>query len=110
MTYQHQDLAAGRWQSFSLMEQLANVGSEVGRAIAWQRKNREELSRKAAERALELMSLTLDDARHRGREKELARVYEVLVDYFFADNCYQSTDVSLERYFSAFNYAARRNR
>ena len=25
----HQDLAAGRWKELSLMEQLANIGSEV---------------------------------------------------------------------------------
>ncbi len=29
----HADLAAGRWKSLSLVEQLANVGSQVERAI-----------------------------------------------------------------------------
>jgi hypothetical protein len=35
MNVQHRDLAARRWQSFPLMVQLANVGSEVERALAW---------------------------------------------------------------------------
>jgi hypothetical protein len=33
MAPQHQTLSAGRWQSLTLVEQLGNVGSEVGRAI-----------------------------------------------------------------------------
>ena len=33
MTYQHQDLAAGRWKTMSFCEQMANVGSEIERAF-----------------------------------------------------------------------------
>jgi hypothetical protein len=29
--HRHRELAAGRWQTLSLAEQLGNVGSEVGR-------------------------------------------------------------------------------
>ncbi len=28
----HDSLAAGRWQQMTLVEQMANIGSEVGRA------------------------------------------------------------------------------
>lgn len=35
MSYQHAELAAGRWRTVSLMEQLGNIGSEVERAIKW---------------------------------------------------------------------------
>jgi len=52
MTYQHRELAAGRWFGLSLIEQLANVGSEVIRAISWKNKNNLEYSRMAFERAL----------------------------------------------------------
>jgi hypothetical protein len=31
----HKELAAGRWLEFSFMEQMANIGSEVERAIKW---------------------------------------------------------------------------
>ena len=30
----HRELAAGRWQSLSLMEQLGNVGSDVHEQLA----------------------------------------------------------------------------
>ncbi len=35
MTYLHANLAAGRWQTLPLLEQLANVGSDVARAARW---------------------------------------------------------------------------
>ena len=47
MNVQHRDLAAGRWQSFPLMVQLAHVGSEVERALTWRGKNNVEYSRLA---------------------------------------------------------------
>lgn len=31
----HRGLAEGRWEQLSLVEQLANVGSEVGRMLRW---------------------------------------------------------------------------
>ena len=46
---QHKDLALGRWQKFSLLEQMANIGAEVGRAINWKNRN-EENSKMAFER------------------------------------------------------------
>ncbi|MDW8055993.1 MAG: hypothetical protein RMJ13_04730, partial [Elusimicrobiota bacterium] len=90
----------------------ANVGSEVIRAINWRRKGEFEYSRKAVERALELLCLTVEDPKNRkySRLKELTRVYEALVDYFYFDNIYGSTEEFWEKYFYAFNYAARRNR
>ena len=33
MTYQHKDLAAGRWKELPLFEQMSNIGSEVERAL-----------------------------------------------------------------------------
>jgi hypothetical protein len=56
--YQHQELASGRWATMSFMEQMANVGSEVERAISWRKKNNGEYGRMAIERALELLELT----------------------------------------------------
>lgn len=34
LKYQHQDLANGRWFELNFIEQMANVGSEVERAMA----------------------------------------------------------------------------
>jgi len=67
MGAQHRDLAGGRWRELSLVEQLANVGSEVECALSWAAKDNEDYSRKALERALELLSLTITDPRHRLR-------------------------------------------
>lgn len=109
---QHRDLAAGRWWTLSLTEQLGNVGSDVSRAVRWQARQ-PELSSRALHRALELLDLTLDDPRHRqskARLRELARAREVVVDFFAGSNQYGSTAASLLRYFDAFAVAARRQR
>jgi hypothetical protein len=103
-------LAAGRWFELSLREQLANVGSEVERAILWREKGNGEYSGKALERALELLGLTIEDKKNRKRLKELTRAREVLVDYFYADNQYASSDQLWRSYFYGFAYAARLHR
>ncbi|MGA2091197.1 MAG: hypothetical protein ABSH12_07055 [Endomicrobiales bacterium] len=109
MSIQHKDLANGRWSQFSLVEQMANIGSEVGRALNWKTKNNVLYSQKAFERALELLDLTLDDAKNADRLKEVARVREALVDYFAGTNEFSSTEEAWKKYFFHFNYAARRN-
>lgn len=84
---------------------MANIGSEVERAMKW-REKKTEYSRLASERALELLDLTIDDVKNRKRLKELFRLREVLADYFYFDNIYKSTDQKWHNYFNAFNYAA----
>jgi hypothetical protein len=103
----HREQAAGRWQEFSFVEQMANVGSEVERTIRWRRKGKTDISMRAFERALELLDLTIADPRNRKRLRELLRAREALADHFFFDNHYQSTDDSWRRYFDFFLYAAR---
>lgn len=107
MTVQHKNAAEGRWQKFTLIEQMANIGSEVFRSIQWKNKGNKEYSRLAFFRALELFDLTLSDKKNFGRLKEVARAREVLVDFLYGDNVYGSTDASWQNYFYAFNYAAR---
>jgi len=109
MSYQHNALAAGRWKQFSFAEQMANVASEVERALNWRAKHNTAYAQRAFERALELLDLTLADASSGARLKELARVRESLVDFFVGENVYLSTDVSWRKYFSPFCYAARRH-
>jgi hypothetical protein len=102
----HRELATGRWFGLPLMEQLAHVGSEIERAMRWRSKGNTEYARRAFERALELLDLTIADAKHRSRLRELTRLREVLADYFWFDNRYGSTDESWKRYFHAFTHAA----
>lgn len=110
MSVQHVQLAQGRWVEMTLAEQLANVGSEVERALNWRAKHHAEYAQKAYERALELMDFTLGDPKHRARCKELARVREALVDDFVGTNEFQSSEASWRKYFLAFNYLARKDR
>jgi hypothetical protein len=103
----HKDLNPQHWFSFSLIEQLANVGTDVERVIFWRNNNNPEYSQKAFERVLELLYMTIEDPKNRGASlKELTRMREVLVDYFMYDNEYGSTDALWQSYFFAFNYAA----
>lgn len=107
--YQHKNLAIGRWNKLSFVEQMANIGSEVERTIKWKDKNA-EFSRMAFERALELLDLSLADQKNKGRFREIARVREAIADHFFGKNEYNSSDESWQKYFFAFNYAARVSR
>jgi len=105
----HRDLAAGRWGQFSLAEQLANVGSEVGRMLRWRGRD-ERLMTGAFERALELLDLTLADRRWRDRLREIARARELLCDAAAGGREYGTTLDELDRYFLAFAVAARSGR
>jgi len=106
MRFQHKELSQGKWQKMSLIEQMANIGSEVERAINWKNKNDKEYSRMVFERALELIDLTISDGKNRWRLKEILRVRESLVDYFIGGNQYSSSDKSWKNYFYAFGLAA----
>ena len=102
----HKGLTEKKWFAKNIFEQMANVGSEVGRALNWQGKNPKD-SQMAFERALELLDITVADPKNKSRLKELLRLREALVDYFVFENEYSSTKNSWQNYFYAFNYAAR---
>jgi hypothetical protein len=106
----HAGLAAGRWHAMPLMDQLANIGSEVARAMRARTHDDEERTRAALDRALELFDLTLGDDRWQGRRREIARAREVVVDFLAGDNTYGSTAEWIDAYFLAFALAARRGR
>lgn len=109
MSYQHKQLAGGRWFEITFFEQMANIGSEVERAILWRKKNN-QYSIKSIERALELLDLTIADSKNRRRLKELLRLREAIVDYFYFNNEFCSSDELWRKYFTAFNYACRVSR
>jgi hypothetical protein len=109
MSIQHTQLAEGRWFNMPFVEQMANIGSEVERALNWKARNNTSYCQKAFERALELLDISLDDSNNRTHLKELARVREAIVDYFFGMNEFNSSESSWRKYFSNFTYAARRN-
>lgn len=109
----HTEMSQGRWKTYSLFEQLGNIGSEVGRSLKWRASGDEPKATSAAYRALELFDFTLDDHKHYalpGRLREIARAREVFVDFFFADNGYHSTAQSLDTYFFNYAFAARQGK
>ena len=108
MSSHHPDLAAGRWHSLSLMEQLGNAGSEVSRALRARDNGHADRERSALNRFLDLIDLTIADPRLRGRRKEICRVREIVCDYFVGENVHRSTPESLDRYFMPYARAARR--
>jgi hypothetical protein len=110
MNYQHQQLAAGRWAEMPFFEQMANIGSEVERAMKWKEKENKEYSQMAFDRALELLDLTISDGKNKNRLRELTRLREILSDYFEFSNEYGSTGKNWSNYFHSFNYASRLGR
>jgi hypothetical protein len=106
----HKNLTLERWQRFSLIEQLANIGAEVSRALSWKKKGEQEKSQRALERGLELFDLTIQDRRWQKRLKELLRTREIVCDYFWGDNKFHSTPEVIDKYFLQFALAARRKK
>ena len=75
------NLDADRWASISLMEQMANIGSEVGRTCKWLMKGKSDMAEKAFIRSLDLIDLTIKYGRYNqpgiGESlKELCRLRE----------------------------------
>ena len=105
----HKDLATGKWFTLSLMEQLGNIGSEVGRTAQWKGEN-EARFQGAFYRALDLFDLTLSDERWRGRRFELARARELFCAAALdapEARLYNTSLKDLNNYFLPFAIAAR---
>jgi len=94
------------WSKFSLMEQLGNIGSEVGRAAKWKDKDAKRFEH-SVEQALMLIDLTQRDSRWRGRLDELAIAKEVFADAVLGGKEYGSTLEDMERYFMPYALVAR---
>jgi hypothetical protein len=103
--------ATERWLKLTLVEQLANVGSEVERAIRAKHEGRVTRFDNALARALELFDLTAADDRWRGpRRREILRAREEFCRLFFSDDVPPGSAAGLQRYFLAFATVARRRR
>lgn len=99
-----------RWHYFTLVEQMANIGAEVGRAVNWRKKGNLLLAKNAFYRALELIDFTVDDPKNKNSLKEILRIRELLVDYLEGKNIYQSDEKFWEKYFYFFTFASRVNK
>lgn len=93
------------WHSKSIYYQLGNIGSEIGRALKWQKQNA-DIANRSAYRALELIDWSLADRRNISRFKEIARIREVFAETFYGDNSYGETMDTWNKYFYAYSLAA----
>ena len=101
-----------KWSSMPFVEQMANIGSEVGRTSKWVQKNKQNMAESAFLRALDLIDLTimygrLNSPLRSSMLKELCRVRESFC------GAYESSDTTtlewLDKYFSVYALAQRRN-
>lgn len=92
-----------RWQSLTIFEQMDNIGSEVGRAFAAQRRGDTAAMTSAWRRGLDLLDATAEQlARQKSPKlREVLRARELFSGM---------EDESLESYFMWFAMAARRGR
>ncbi len=107
MTTTVHDGIAQRWATLSLVEQMGNVGSEVGRAIRAHAAGHASRFDGALARALELFDLTANDRRWVGvRQREILRAREEFCRLFFDELVSPDSAAGLERYFLHFAAAA----
>jgi len=96
------------WETMSLFEQMGNIGSEVGRALAAKRRNDKQSTESALYRGLDLIDFTaqLWVRRSPHRLKELLRARELFIQSVTTTR----EDKTLEPYFMQFAIAARLRR
>lgn len=105
----HGQLANGRWAEMPLAEQMGNIGSEISRASRWKSKGNSARMTGAADRALELIDLSISWAQleknrrgHPGALYEICRLREVVCETFYGEDRYHTTPEELVKYFDRF--------
>lgn len=97
-----------KWAALTLFEQMGNIGSEVGRALAAKRRHDDVSMQGAFYRGLDLFDATSEVWAHKKspRTKEILRARELFAQSILTD----IQDLTLEDYFMQFAIAARLNR
>lgn len=105
------EAAARRWHTMTVSEQLANVGSEVERAIRAHEEGKLHRLPGAMARALELFDLSATDPRWSlPRRREILRAREEFCRLFFDEDVAADSARTMKKYFLAFAVAARSGR
>ena len=91
-----------RWIQFSPAQQLGNIGSEITRARTREEQNDVNGRNQALLVALELIDLSLDDTRWGSGLKEIARLREVVADWYADTHIYNVPRENLEDYCISF--------
>lgn len=100
-----------RWSEMPLVEQMANIGSEVGRTRKWTEKGNALMAESAFLRALDLIDATIRTGRYgldsRGALlKEICRARDLFTESYLSSDC--QTLSYLDKYFGQYALAARR--
>lgn len=103
----HTGLTIEKWESFTFLTRLANIGSEVFRAINWKEKLKQDYADLAFNRSLELFDATKKTSVTPSQMKELCRLREIWADYFAGDNQYKSNDKFFNNYFNFITVRAK---
>jgi hypothetical protein len=103
----HLESVRASWAKFSLVEQMANIGSEVSRAL--RAKGNQARYWGAVARALDLFYLTVEDLRWKGRLREVLRVRELFAAAALGSDEFKTSLEDLDRYFDCFAWLARSN-
>lgn len=90
------------WFAMPISEQLANIGSEVNRAINWKNRGNKQRQISFCNKAIEFLELIKTDPKNKHRAGELDCCIEELTDYFLGENLYHTTDEMLMKYYNAF--------
>ena len=98
-----------RWIQFAPAQQLGNIGSEITRARIREEENDMNGRNQALLVALELIDLSLDDARWNSGVKEIARLREVVADWYADTHVYNIPRKKIEEYCVSFLLAQYRH-
>ena len=95
------------WQERSFIDQMANIGSEVGRSLEAKQVGKPDRSQQAMLRALDLFDATTEQLvrDHSPKTKEVLRAKEVFLAAYIFDS--DSGAIEVLKYFFEFSLAAR---
>ncbi len=103
----HTGLTIEKWGSYTFLVRMANIGSEVFRAISWKEKQNSEYADLAFQRSLELFDATKSTTLTPSQLKELCRLREIWADYYAGENIYGSDNNFFNNYFNFITVRSR---
>src|ERR1700685_4218505 len=100
------------WSRMSILEQMGNISSEVGRSLNAKRRHDEVGCQQAVSRAIDLFDITIAQLimNKSPRSREVLRAKEEFLSAIYDSQPRPDDIQSLERYFMQYAIAARLNR
>lgn len=105
----HYRIDRQKWAKLSLLEQMGNIGSEVGRSIKAKQNGDQAAWQAALERTLDLFDATTDElVKFKSlRSKEVFRAKDQYLQLFYNPASVEADSQKLEKYFIQLAIAAR---